>query len=124
MLKNMGKIVVGVLMIVISIVFLGAIINSNNKSDGDTTSDTSLQEAQTKCILMEEADLVNYSGKPFGNSTRKEAEEFCLYQWDQSKNPDNTKEKFKEIVNIDWESRKTEVLEGYTLEQYFNETFK
>lgn len=125
MIKNIGKILIGVLMIIIGIAVLVAFINHNNKTENESsTVDMSINEAQTKCMLMEEADLVNLSGRPFGDATTKEAQQFCMSQWDRSKNPDNTEEKFKETVKADWESRKNEVLKGYTLEEYYNETVK
>ena len=122
MVKYVKDLLVGILILAVAIAVVITIINNNNsKSENNTMS---INEAQTKCMLMEEADLVNLSGKPFGPETTKEAEQFCLSQWDMTKNPNNTEEKFKELVSMDWENRKTEVLEGYTLEEYYNESIK
>lgn len=126
MVKYVKDLLVGILILAVAIAAVITIINNNNnKSEENQPQNTmSINEAQTKCMLMEEADLVNLSGKPFGPQTTKEAEQFCLSQWDMTKNPDNTEEKFKELVSMDWENRKTEVLEGYTLEEYYNESIK
>ena len=107
------------LFIGIIVAIINAQINGSNKSEG-----MSIEEAQTKCMLMEEADMVNLMGEPFGSATTQKASQHCLSLWDRSLNPDNTDEKFIEMVTTDWESRKTEVLEGYTLEEYYNESTK
>lgn len=105
-------------LIAIIIIAVIAINIANNKNNSQKMS---IQEAQTKCMLMEEADLVNTMGEPFGDTTTEKARDFCLSQWDRSKNPDNTDEKFIELVQLDWEERKDEVLEGYTLQQLYDE---
>lgn len=122
--KTFGSIksgIVGLLSIVFIIVVVIAVINVINNNSQDNGSKMSITEAQEKCMLMEEADMVNYMGEPFGAETTKKAEKHCLSLWDRSENPDNTDEKFIEIISTDWETRKTEVLEGYTLEALYNE---
>ena len=113
-----GQILCGVITI---IVVISAIVGLNGDKK-DKESSMPITEAQTKCMLMEEADLVNTMGEPFGDDTTEKARDFCLSQWDRSKNPDNTDEKFIELVQLDWEERKDEVLEGYTLQQLYDET--
>lgn len=76
------------------------------------------QEAQTKCMLMEEADLVNLAGETFSNEVVEKAQKFCLSLWDS---PDKV-ESFKKATEMDWGERKTEILQGYTLEQIYNES--
>lgn len=114
--KNIRGILGGIIMVIIGIVIIMVLVNMFSKEPEDGS--ISIEEAQTKCMLMEEADLVNLSGEPFGDATTKEAEKHCLSLWD-SPEKEST---FKEIIESDWESRKTEVLEGYTLEQLYNES--
>lgn len=122
MTKAVKDILVGIFMIIIGAVIIAVFVNIiNNNNNQDNSSKMSITEAQDKCILMEEADLVNVMGEPFGAATTKKAEETCLSQWDMSKNPNNTEEKFIDVITADWEVRKTEVLEGYTLEALYNE---
>lgn len=111
-----GKILCGLITI---IVVVSIVVGLNGKKKDSPSM--SITEAQTKCMLMEESDMVNYMGEPFGDATTEKAREFCLSQWDRSKNPDNTDEKFIELVQLDWEERKDEVLEGYTLQQLYDE---
>ena len=113
----------------VALVALGCIIGfvGEDKKDSDShkkTETTSIEEAQLKCMLMEESDMVNYMGEPLNEQTRKKAEEHCLSGWDMRKNPENTEEKFIETTNKDWEMVKDEVMEGYTLQQYFDEATK
>ena len=126
MAKYVKDLIVGILILAVVIAAGIAIVNHNSNKTEETKTDNTIStnEAQIKCTLMEEADLVNLMGEPFGDATTKKAEESCLAQWDKSKNSNNTEEKFKEVVEMDWESRKTEVLEGYTLEEYYNESVK
>ena len=118
-----AKIIFGVflLLLVCAIATSG---NNNKKTDEKKEDKTSVYDAQTKCMLMEEADRVNYMGDPFGEETTKKAQEFCLSQWDKTKNPDNSEEEFIKIVEMDWVERKNEVLEGHTLEELYNESIK
>lgn len=109
-----AQIVVGVIVAIIIIAI--ALSMSKDKGSGMT-----IQEAQAKCMLMEEADLVNTMGEPFGPETTKKAEKTCLAGWDRSTNPNNTDEKFIEIISSDWEVRKDEILAGYTLQQLYDE---
>lgn len=111
-----GQILCGIITAIIIIVI--AVNIAGNKKEAPSMTIT---EAQTKCMLMEEADLVNTMGEPFGDATTEKARDFCLSQWDRSENPENTDEKFIEIVESDWEQRKDEVLEGYTLQQLYDE---
>ena len=124
MTKAVKDILVGIFMIIIGAVIIAVfvnIINNNNNNGGNNENKMSITEAQEKCMLMEEADMVNYMGEPFGAETTKKAEKHCLSLWDRSENPNNTDEAFIEMVKTDWETRKTEVLEGYTLEALYNE---
>lgn len=96
-------------------------IPTTDKKEAKTPT-MSIDEAQTKCMLMEEADLVNTMGEAFGDDTTEKAKNTCLAQWDLSKNPNNTQDKFIEAIASDWEERKDEVLEGYTLQQLYDES--
>lgn len=113
--------------IILAILVIGGLIYGTDKEEAPTAKDEnktqtmSIDEAQTKCMLMEEADLVNTMGEAFGDDTTEKAKNTCLSQWDLSKNPDNTQEKFIEVIQSDWEERKDEVLEGYTLQQLYDE---
>lgn len=109
-----AQIVVGV---IVAIIIISIALNMPKEKD----LGMNIQEAQAKCMLMEEADLVNIMGEPFGPETTKKAEKTCLAGWDRSTNPDNTDEKFIEIISSDWESRKDEVLAGHTLQQLYDE---
>ena len=111
-----GQILCGVITV---IVIVCVVVGINGNKKGSDAPSMTMTEAQTKCMLMEEADLVNTMGEPFGDATTEKARDFCLSQWDRSENPENTDEKFIEIVELDWEQRKSEVLEGYTLEQLY-----
>ena len=118
-IKNLSirqQIIVGA---ICAVIVITAVVALNSKKS--TKTQMSITEAQEKCVLMEEADMVNYMGEPFGNATTDKAEKFCLSQWDRWENPNNTDEKFIEIVQIDWEERKEEILEGYTLQQLYDE---
>lgn len=116
--SNINTIIWTVIGLIIFVaVIVGLIKALSNKPDENSISDN---EAQTKCMLMEEADLVNLMGEPFGDATTKKAQDTCLAQWDS---PDKVKA-FKDAVVLDWDNRKTEVLEGYTLEQYYEEYTK
>jgi len=113
-----GQILCGVITIIVVI----SVVVGLNGDKKDKESSISITEAQTKCMLMEEADLVNTMGEPFGDDTTEKAKNTCLSQWDLSKNPNNTQEKFIEVIQSDWEERKDEVLEGYTLQQLYDES--
>lgn len=113
-MDNLKTIILTIIGLAIFIALIFAFINSQNKPDD---SSMSISEAQEKCMLMEEADLVNTMGEEFGSATTKKAEQFCLSAWDTSEKEAT----FKEDVKTDWENRKTEILEGYTLEQLYNE---
>lgn len=106
-------------LIAIIIIAVIAINIANNKNNSQKMS---IQEAQAKCMLMEEADMVNTMGEPFGDATTEKAREFCLSQWNRTENPENTDEKFIDIVQSDWEERKNEILEGYTLQQLYDQS--
>lgn len=106
-------------LIAIIIIAVIAINIANNKNNSQKMS---IQEAQAKCMLMEEADMVNTMGEPFGDATTEKAREFCLSQWNRTDSPENTDEKFIDIVQSDWEERKNEILEGYTLQQLYNQS--
>lgn len=121
-MKNIGQLLSGIILLAIGIGVIVWLVNLNHS--GDQPQTMSIDEAQAKCMLMEEADLVNLDGQPFGSATTKKAQDTCLAQWDMSKNPNNTEDKFKEAITSDWENRKTETLEGHTLEELYNESVK
>lgn len=113
-----GQILCGVITIIVVV----SVVVGLNGDKKDKESSMPITEAQTKCMLMEEADLVNTMGEAFGDDTTEKAKNTCLSQWDLSKNPDNTQEKFIEVIQSDWEERKDEILEGYTLQQLYDES--
>lgn len=115
-IDNLKTIILTIIGLAILIGVIVAIIKVQTTPSSDPGISTT--EAQTKCILMEEADLVNLSGEPLNDATRKKAENLCLSQWDTA----DKEASFKEIIKSDWETRKTEVLNGYTLEQIYNES--
>lgn len=117
-IKNLSirnQIIVGT---ICAVIVITAVVALNSKKS--TKTQMSITEAQEKCVLMEEADMVNYMGEPFGNATTDKAEKFCLSQWDRWENPNNTDEKFIEIIQEDWENRKNEVLQGSTLQELYD----
>lgn len=87
------------------------------QSDNSSESGISIEEAQAKCMLIDEYNQVNELGKEYSQDVVKEAERFCLSQWNT---PDREKT-FKESVPKDWETMKDKTLNGYTLEQLYNE---
>ena len=117
-LDNLKTIILTIIGLAIFIALIFAFINSQSKTNDLSMS---IEEAQEKCMLMEEADMVNLMDEPFGSATTKKAEEHCFSLWDMSKNPNNTEESFIKMVEADWEAQKTQVLEGYTLEQLYEE---
>lgn len=124
MFKDFKNLLIGIIFVIIGVVIIIALVGRDKTSDVQINDSFSISEAQAKCMLMEEADLVNLNGEPFNNSTIKKAEQTCLSQWDMTKNPDNTEDKFKEIIKSDWETRKTETIEGTTLENLYIESTK
>ena len=126
MAKYIKELLVGVIILAIAISVVVAIVNHNSGRTEETNSNTSMSinEAQIKCTLMEEADLVNLMGEPFGDATTAKADKTCRYSWDKANNPSASEEKFIEVTAIDWENRKAEVLSGHTLEEYFDTSTK
>ena len=106
---------------VIAAIIIIPIVVSLGGKKSESSSDSSIHRAQLKCALMEEADRVNVMGEPLDDTTKKKAEDFCYSQWDKRISPESTEEKFIEVVEVDWEVRKTEKLDGRTLESYLNE---
>lgn len=125
---SIKSIIWGVILIAIAVGIVVFFVNrqtgektENTTSNNNSNSTMTISEAQTKCMLMEEADMVNLMGEPFGDATTKKAEKHCLSLWDMTQNPENTEEKFIDMIADDWELQKDIVLEGFTLEEYYNE---
>lgn len=108
----------GILSIAIGIGVIVLLINMfSNKGGGE--QHMSITEAQKKCTVMEAVDMRKYENA--GDDVFDLASKRCLAEWDMSKNPNNTEEKFIDIVEKDWESRKSENIEGQTIEELYNE---
>lgn len=79
-----------------------------------------LKEAHAKCVLMEEADIVNVMGEAWSDEVAKKAEATC-----QSGRETQEKEKsFIQITESDWGQRKSEVLNGRSLQELYEESVK
>lgn len=108
----------GLLSIAIGVGVIILLINMfSNKGGGE--QHISITEAQKKCTVMEAVDMRKYEDA--GDDVFDLASKRCLTEWDMSKNPNNTEEKFIDIVEKDWESRKSENIEGQTIEELYNE---
>lgn len=117
-IKNLSirnQIIVGTICAVIVIVVVVAL---NSKKS--TKTQISITEAQQKCMLMEEADIVNTTGEEYGQAVIDRAEKHCLAMWDKTTSPNSTEEQFIEIVSSDWENRKNEMLQGSTLQELYD----
>lgn len=101
-------------LIAIIIIAVIALNIANNKNNGQKMS---IQEAQAKCMLMNEWGQVNEIGKTFSQEVIEEAERFCLSQWDS---PEREKD-FLNFTPKDWEVMKGKELNGYTLQEIYDE---
>lgn len=79
-----------------------------------------LKEAHAKCVLMEEADIVNVMGEAWSDKVAKKAEATCL----SGRETQEKEKSFVQITESDWEQRKSEVLNGRSLQELYNETAK
>lgn len=116
--KNLSirqQIIVGTICAVIVIVVVVAL---NSKKS--TKTQMSITEAQQKCMLMEEADIVNTVGEEYSQTVIDRAEKHCLAMWDKTTSPNSTEGQFIEIVSSDWENRKNEMLQGSTLQELYD----
>lgn len=93
--------------------------NSQN-SGADDESGLPVDEAQAKCKLMELADRVNLSGEPYNKATAESAEKYCLSLWDSPEKEKN----FRKAMKADWELEKNTILQGYTLQEIYDEQQK
>ena len=108
-----AQIAIGIIAIIIIVPIVVAIT-------GNKSQNKQIDEAIIKCVLMEEADLVNVVGEEWSDNVVKKAEKQC-----ESGHETAEKEKqFIEIMQSDWEARKTETLNGLTLEQLYQKTTK
>ena len=110
-----NQIIVGTICAVIVIAVVAAI-----KGKNPTGTQMSIAEAQQKCMLMEEADIVNTVGEEYSQAVIDRAEKHCLAMWDKTTSPNSTEEQFIEIVSSDWENRKNETLRGLTLQELYD----
>ena len=108
----------GIILIIIGVVVIIALVNMF-KGDSNEPGSMSITEAQKKCTVMEAVDLEKYNDA--GSDVWELASKHCFAEWDMSKNPENTEEKFIEIIKSDWEARKTEEIKGQTIEELYNE---
>ena len=113
------KALITVFLLSVAILLLTLMGTKNKKVKENPVS---IYDAQTMCMLMEQADLVNLMGESLNSATAKKAENTCLSQWDLSKNIENTEDKFIEATISDWQERKKEYLGEYTLEEIYNES--
>lgn len=108
----------GILSIAIGVGVIILLINLfSNNNNGE--QHISINEAQKKCTVMEAVDMRKYENA--GDDVFDLASKRCLAEWDMSKNPNNTEEKFIDAIEKDWESRKSENIDGQTLEELYNE---
>lgn len=105
-----------------AVIVITAVVALNSKKS--TKTQMSIAEAQQKCMLMEEADIVNTVGEEFSQAVIDRAEKHCLALWDKTTNPSSAEEQFIEAVSSDWENRKNEVLQGSTLQELYDATKK
>lgn len=75
-----------------------------------------LKEAHAKCVLMEEADIVNVMGEAWSDEVAKRAEATCL----SGRETQEKEESFVQIIESDWENRKNEMLQGSTLQELYD----
>ena len=104
------QIVVGV---IVAIIIISIALNMPKEKD----LGMNIQEAQAKCMLMNEWGQVNEIGKPFSQEVVEEAERFCLSQWDS---PEREKD-FLNFTPKDWEVMKGKELNGHTLQEIYDE---
>lgn len=116
--KNIGNLIWGAILIGVGVIVFIVVINMFT-GDSNEPGSMSITEAQKKCTVMEAVDLEKYNGA--GSDVWELASKHCFAEWDMSKNPENTEEKFIEIIKSDWETRKTEEIEGQTIEELYNE---
>lgn len=74
-----------------------------------------IEEAQKKCMLMEEVDLLSTHGGSLNDEIIKKAENTCLSLWDSPEK----EESFKKYIETDWEEMKMKTLEGKTLQSLY-----
>jgi len=110
-----NQIIVGT---ICAVIVITAVVALNSKKS--TKTQMSITEAQQKCMLMEEADIVNTTGEEYSQTIVDRAEKHCLALWDKTANPSSTEEQFIEIVSSDWENRKNETLRGLTLQELYD----
>lgn len=110
-----NQIIVGT---ICAVIVITAVVALNSKKS--TKTQMSITEAQQKCMLMEEADLVNTDGEEYSQAVIDRAEKDCLALWDKTANPSATEEQFIEVVSSDWENRKNEMLQGSTLQELYD----
>lgn len=103
----------GLFTIVIAIVIVVVVINviNGNKESDDLMP---IEEAQKKCVVMEMTDM--YRLGDYTNVISR-AQDHCFSLWNT---PEKEKE-FRTYTKSDWELVKTDVVDGKTLEEYYNE---
>lgn len=104
--------------IICAVIVITAVVALNSKKS--TKTQMSITEAQQKCMLMEEADIVNTVREEYSQAVIDRAEKQCLAMWDKATSPNSTEEQFIEIVSSDWENRKNEMLQGSTLQELYD----
>lgn len=110
-----SQIIVGT---ICAVIVIAAVVALNGKKP--TKTQMSIAEAQQKCMLMEEADIVNTDGEEYSQAVVDRAEKHCLALWDKTANPSATEEQFIEAVSSDWENRKNEILQDSTLQELYD----
>lgn len=89
---------------------------SNSQTDGSKSTMT-ITEAQDKCVIL---TFIGFKKANYENATKEEANRHCLAMWDS---PEREKT-FIEYVTKEWEANKSEVYDGKTVEQIYNESIK
>lgn len=110
-----NQIIVGA---ICAVAVIAVVVTLNSKKS--TKTQMSITEAQQKCMLMEESDIVNTVKEEYSQAVIDRAEKHCLALWDKTANPSSTEEQFIEAVSSDWEKRKNEALQGSTLQELFD----
>lgn len=106
--------IVGLLSIALVVVVVIAVINVINKNSQESEDLMPIEEAQKKCVVMEMTDM--YRLGDYSNVIKR-AQDHCFSLWNT---PEKEKE-FRSYMKNDWELVKNDVVDGKTLDEYYNE---
>lgn len=114
-LPTYAKIAVYIFAAVLAIAIIASVFGKKG-----TDKKISVNEAQTKCILMEESDIMSQEGVELSSSVTERADDYCRSLW----NSPDKEAKFIDAITNDWESRKNEKIGEFSLEELYNESIK